>query len=380
MRPLIYLDNAATTFPKPDAVMWAVTECMREYGGNPGRSSHRLSLRAAEKIYECREALAAFFDAEAPESVVFTYNTTYALNMAIKSNLPAGSHVLISDMEHNSVLRPIHEAALRGLCTYSIFETKGTKEDVISSIQRWIRPNTRMLVCNHASNVGGRVLPLKEIGAFCEARGIFFIVDGAQSAGTIPISVREMKIRALCVPGHKGLYGPQGVGVMIIGGENIGKTFVEGGNGIRSLEREMPDFLPERYEAGTLCTPGIAGLCAGLSWLREHGIQRIAEEEQRLSRIAQRWLSEIPGTVLYPMGDTVTGTFCFNLRGIPSQSLAQRLDERGICVRAGLHCSPLAHEILRTGEEGAVRVSIGAFNTLADIDSLCEAVDECARK
>ncbi|MBQ9121040.1 MAG: aminotransferase class V-fold PLP-dependent enzyme [Clostridia bacterium] len=380
MRNIVYLDNAATTFPKPETVLRTMNECMRQYGGNPGRSSHRLSLRAAEKIFECREEVATLFDAPSPESVMFTYNTTYALNMAIKAHLIYGSHVLISDMEHNSVLRPIDEAARRGYCTYDIFTSAGDSAAVMEAIRQKTRLNTRMLVCNHASNVGGRVLPLKMIGQYCRARGICFIVDGAQSAGTIPISLKEMQIDALCVPGHKGLYGPQGVGIMVLGTERLGRTFIEGGNGIRSLEREMPDFLPERYEAGTLATPCIAGLCEGIKWLKQRGIRTVSEEEKKLSFIAQKWLEKNPEVILYPMGENITGTFCFNLRHMPSQAVAESLDAKGICVRPGFHCSPLAHKGLQTGEYGAVRVNIGAFNNLADINALAEAVEEISRK
>lgn len=380
MKNRIYLDNAATTFPKPPVVLKAMMRCMEEYGGNPGRSSHRLSVLAAEKIYECRETVADFFDAPSPESVVFTYNTTYALNLAIKTHLVYGSHVLISDIEHNSVLRPVDAMAKGGYCTYDLFSTAGDSDAIVEEIRRKLRFNTRMLICNHVSNIGGRILPLEKIGALCRERGILFVVDGAQSAGTEELSLARMKIDILCAPGHKGLYGPQGVGIMISGGEYYGRTLLEGGNGIRSLEREMPDFLPERYEVGTLATPCIVGLNTGLKWLKERGVENVAAGERRLSFLAQRWLGENKKVQLYPMSTAITSTFCFNVRDKLPQEVGELLDARGICVRAGFHCSPLAHQTVGTGEHGAVRVSFGAFNTLSDVEALTDAVERISQE
>lgn len=380
MNKVIYLDNAATTYPKPEAVYRSVDECMREYGGNPGRGTHSLAMRAAEKIYDCREMIAQFFYAPSPESVVFTYNTTYALNIAIKSHLVYGSHLLISDIEHNSVLRPVHECAARGFCTFDIFPTVGGDDAIIAAILQRLKPDTRMVICNHLSNIGSRILPIKRISQICHERNIILIVDGAQSAGTIPISTKEQGIDILCVPGHKGLYGPQGVGVMIVTSELPSRTFVEGGSGIHSLERDMPSFLPERHEAGTLATPSIAGLLSGLQWIKQRGMDKIAAEEQRLSYIAQKWLSDIPGVTVYPMDTNITNTFCFNVNHKTPQEVGERLNAHGICVRSGLHCAPLAHESLQTGKYGAVRVSIGAFNRLDEIATLCNVTEKIARE
>jgi len=319
------------------------------------------------------------FGAPSAESVVFTYNTTYALNLAIKGLTEPGAHVLISDMEHNAVLRPIEALARRGVCTYDLFPTSGGDRAIIEGIRARLRPNTRMLVCNHASNVGGRSLPLAAIGALCRLKGVIFVVDAAQSAGILPISVKSMNISALCMPGHKGLYGPQGVGVLILGEGMNGATIIEGGTGVRSLEKEMPETLPERYEAGTLGVPAIAGLGAGLKWIRDRGIAGIAEEERRLSHLSQAWLGEIGAVTLYSMSLQPSGTFCFNIRGKSPQTVAEELDAAGICVRAGFHCAPLAHQILGTGESGAVRVSLGAFNTLEEIAFLCDTVEKISQ-
>lgn len=380
MKDLIYLDNAATTFPKPDAVIRAMADCMKNYCGNPGRSSHRLSLLAAEKIYDCRSEIASYFDAPSPESVVFTYNTTYALNMAIKSYLTPGSHVLISDIEHNSVIRPISELVTRGVCTADVFPSAGSTEEIIAGIARRITPNTKMLICNHASNIGARILPLFEIGVLCRKHNMLFVVDGAQSAGTLPISMSKMSIDVLCVPAHKGLYGPQGVGMMICNEGLIGCTFLEGGNGIDSLAREMPKFLPERYEAGTLSAPGIVGLLEGLRWVKRTGTQAIHNAEATLCNQFLDRIASDPQYRIYRMSDHATGTVSFNLSGVPSPRVAEELDKLGICVRAGFHCSPFAHEIMETGTSGAVRVSFGAFNTKKDVLALCDALRVLKRK
>ena len=242
---MIYLDNAATTFPKPQSVSVEMSKCINKYCGNPGRSSHSLSQKSAEKIYEARCLLAELFCAN-PENVVFTYNTTYALNIAIKALVKDKSHILVSDMEHNSVLRPVNALCRDKECTYSMFSTSGSEEEILSSIESNIKPYTSLLICAHVSNVGCRRLPIDKIGALCRNKGIKFIVDGAQSAGLHQINVNEMSIDALCIPGHKSLYGPQGIGAIIFGNECIGATIIEGGTGINSLELDMPDFLPER--------------------------------------------------------------------------------------------------------------------------------------
>lgn len=370
---MIYLDNAATTFPKPPCVADEMSKCLKKYCGNPGRSSHKLSVLSSEKIYDTRVLLGEIFDAN-PENVIFTYNTTYALNMAIKSNLKPSSHILISDIEHNSVLRPVHESSVCGICSYDVFCTSGNSQDIISDIRSKIKKNTSMLVCAHVSNIGSRTLPIKEIGQLCSENGIFFIVDGAQSAGIKNISVKDMNIGALCLPAHKGLYGPQGVGVIIYGSENIGKTLIEGGTGINSLDAEMPDFLPERYEAGTSSTPCIVGLGASLKWLKSIGIDNIRRHEEHLYTALLDLLSENTDITVYRMNDYAGNTLAFNINGLSSATVAAELDKRDICVRSGFHCSPMAHRVMKTGSGGAVRIGIGVFNKPADIYALYEAL------
>ena len=377
-RGLIYLDNAATSFPKPTEVYTEVIRAMMQYGGNAGRGTHRLSMEAAQKVYECRERGAKLFGASSPERVFFTYNTTHGLNTVIKGALRQGDHVLISDMEHNAVYRPIYKLAREGRISYSVFgsfpyETKERDERICSDILRKIRRNTRMLICVHSSNICSLTMPIEKIGELCRRCGVIFVVDGAQSAGRMPIDLGRMKIDALCVPGHKGLYGTQGSGIVALG-ENIHlDTLTEGGNGVRSLEGEMPDFSPERYEAGTLAVPSIAGLCEGIRFVGDVGENNIAAKETALFERAVEKLLSVNGVTVYL--PRITGSnLLFNVDGVSADDVGAELDKRGICVRSGYHCAALAHRTLRTEDTGAVRASFSAFNDNDDVDALCEAL------
>lgn len=372
---MIYLDNAATTFPKPKGVVTEIQKCLQEYGGNPGRSSHALSLAAAMKIYECRCEIASLFGSNSPENVVFTYNATYALNLAIKCLVKPGTHVLISDLEHNSVFRPIEKLTKTHQIRYDIFPTHlGDKKKILAGIEALIQKDTAMLVCTHASNICGIVLPVAEIGALCRAHNITLIVDAAQSAGIMPIDLQKMHIDVLCAPGHKALYGPQGTGFLLAADGLSFETFLEGGSGMNSLDREMPDTLPERLEAGTLATPCIAGLCEGVKTIKKIGLEEIRAKEAALTKKAAEMLAQIKGLTLYAPGCLDTATLSFNIEGKKSSEVASLLDDEGICVRSGFHCAPLAHAALRTGKDGAVRVSLGMFNQEKDIEKLYRAL------
>lgn len=371
---MIYLDNAATTFPKPDCVTREIVECMKKYCGNPGRSGHFLSLKAAEKIYECREKTARFFDFDRPENVVFTLNTTYAINLAIKTLYEQGSHVLISNMEHNSVLRPINELKKNGEISYSIFNLLQPKKDVLSELEKMRKQNTKMLVMTHGSNVCGRVFPIKEIGEFCEKHKIIFIVDAAQTAGGVKINLGECKIGALCAPAHKGLYGPQGLGFVIFGNTTPKRIFLSGGNGVNSLSSDMGLELPESFECGTMQTPLAAGLCASINWINSIGIERINAHETSLAKMMTERLQSIKGTVIYGSGMPQSGIVLFNNRNFSTDALSSFLSSENICVRNGFHCAPLAHKALGTGEDGAIRISMGLFNTKDDVDRTYKAI------
>lgn len=377
---MIYLDNAATSFPKPRRVVEEQLRCMQIYGGNPGRGSHALALAAAEKIYECREELASFFGCPNPENVIFTMNTTMALNTAIKGLLKCGDHVLISDMEHNAVFRPIYKLVRDGVITYDVFHTfptnpNRTTEMICASILEKLRPNTRMLVCAHASNICSATLPLQEIGALCRKKGILFVVDAAQSAGHLPIDMEQMQIDALCVPGHKGLWGPQGCGILVLGEGVVADTLIEGGSGYNSLEGNMPEEAPERYEAGTLPTPAIAGLLEGVREVKRLGLSHIHEQELALvSRLYER-LSALPKVTLYAPHHK-GGVLLFSLPNLSADRTGAFLNERGFCVRTGFHCAALAHATLGTPSSGAIRVSPSPFNTMAQIDVFADTVKE----
>ena len=381
---MIYFDNAATTFPKPISVYSEVEHCIRSYCGNPGRGSHSLSRAAAEKIYDCREEAASFFGLEAPENVIFTVNTTTALNMAIKGILRHGDHVLISDMEHNSVLRPIARLAEEGRITYDIFptfsdnETMPTSDRICREISCRILPQTRAVICAHASNICSSSLPLTEIGAFCHAHGLYLIVDGAQSAGILPINMAHMNIDMLCVPGHKGLYGIQGSGMLLLAPGITLETLTEGGNGVNSLDTIMPELSPERYESGTLPTPAIAGLCEGIRFVRRLGVEAIAAHEQQLGYRLQELLLNTQGVKVYA-SQFVGSTVLFSVDGMPSDAVGRALDTHGFCVRCGFHCSALGHHTLGTPPSGAVRVSFGYFNRPAEVEQFYRTLREILR-
>ena len=378
---MIYLDTAATTCPKPASVSAEVARCIRSYCGNPGRGSHALSRSAAEKIYECREEAASFFGLDAPENVIFTVNTTAALNMAIKGLLHHGDHVLISDMEHNAVLRPIAELARRGEITYDVFPTFSGEDrvpaadEICCAISQRIRPQTRAVICTHASNICSASLPIAEIGALCHDHGLYLIVDGAQSAGILPIDMQSMHVDVLCVPGHKALYGIPGSGMLLLSPGLRLTTLIEGGNGVNSLDDGMPDIAPERYESGTLPTPAIAGLCEGIRFVRRIGRQAMEEHERALGRRMIEMLANTQGVKVYAP-QFVGSTVLFTVDEMPSDAVGRALDARGFCVRCGFHCAALGHRTLGTPQSGAVRASFGIFNRFGQIERFYRALQE----
>lgn len=296
----VYLDNAATSFPKPPSVLRAVEACLERYGGNPGRGSHRLALRAAEEVYACRVAAADMFGLSDPARVIFTQNTTAALNLAIKGILRRGERAVCSDMEHNAVFRPLFRLAGEGGISFDRFQTfsavpERTDAMLLSSLEHALSRPTRLVVCAHASNICPATLPLAAIGRLCHAHGALFAVDAAQSAGILDINMEEMQIDALAVPGHKGLYGPMGVGMLLLGKGIRPDTLLEGGNGLDSLSGGMGDDLPERYEPGTLPLPAIAGLRAGIEFVRRVTPEAIREKETALGVFLRDALTELPG-------------------------------------------------------------------------------------
>lgn len=374
MKRPIYFDNAATTYPKPEQVYRYADSFVRNRCGNPGRGSHRLALAAAEEIYKTREAVAALFSAEA-ENVAFTVNTTYALNAAIKGAVGYGEHVLISNMEHNSVLRPTDAVCHERNSRYSIFDASGSDEETLDSIRRLMRKNTKTLVCTHVSNIVPKKLPISLIGDFCRANGITFIVDAAQSAGIYEIDIAKDKIDILCAPGHKGLYGFQGAAAMVFGSSDRKyKTLVEGGSGTESVPVTMPEYLPDRFEAGTLPSPAVAALGEGVRWVLSNGVDTIRRHEESLCRLMLDGLSDMKNVSL--KSDLVGSTVLFGVDGLSPSKVSEVCAGYDICVRAGLHCAPLAHKTVGTFPSGAVRVGFSAFNTASDVKNFLNVISK----
>ncbi len=360
----VYLDNAATTYPKPPEVVKAVREAMTKYGGNPGRGSHILSNKSGEILYDCRSAIADLFSANA-ENVSFTMNATQSLNFAIKGLVRNGDHVLIDNFAHNASLRPLLALVNDGICTYDIFDLRSP-----DSIERLIRSDTRVVIVTHHSNITSNSVSLSLIGEICAIYKLKLIVDVSQSAGHLPISMTDMNITSLCMPGHKGLYAPMGVGVLISSPDAEYRTIIEGGAGINSTDTKMPDSLPERMEAGTLPMPAICGLLKGVEFINKTGIERIHKKECQLSERLVRQLTKIKGIQLY--GETRGPVISFNIDGISPSDLGKRLSDNGVCVRTGYHCAPLAHKTVESYENGSVRVSFSYFNRESDVDYFME--------
>jgi len=369
---MIYLDNAATTNPKPSVVMEASRIALEKYSSNPGRSGHEGSILAAEEIYKCREKAAHFFNCASPENVVFTLNCTHAINYVIKGVLKPNSHVITSSLEHNAVMRPLETLKKRGQIDYDEAEVFfGDNDATLRSFERLIKKNTLLIICTHTSNVCGITLPIERIGKLCKEYNIPFAVDAAQSAGVLPIDMEKMNIDFLCCPGHKGLYGPMGTGILISSGRRL-ETIIEGGTGNFSIDLNQPEDLPERFESGTVNTPGIIALAAGINFVEKKGIDKIYSHEMRLIGKAYENLQEMKNISLYtvyPNSEYFAPVLCFNVVGIPSMEVAKGLNDRGVAVRAGLHCAPSAHNRLGTIGSGAVRISPSIFTTEHEINS-----------
>lgn len=363
---MIYLDNAASSYPKPATVLRAVAEQLRTNGANPGRSGHKMAMKASATIYATRSALAQSFGTE-PETVIFTMNTTDAINRALKGILKPGDHVIISDLEHNSVLRPL--VALRdrgGIDGFDIAETDVHEEKTVENFRRLIRSNTKLVFCTHASNVTGQILPIRQIGALCRENGILFGVDGAQTAGTESYHLQNDPIDFLCVPGHKGLLGPQGTGALILSRPLDMIPLWEGGTGSDSLSESQPLTFPEGYESGTLNTPGIAGLREGILFV-EQNRDLIRKHEAKLRELFVEELKKIPGYKILGNSEKFVSTVALVHQRDHSEKIAQWLDHSNVCVRGGYHCSFLAHKTLKTLNGGAVRISFGYKNTQRDV-------------
>ena len=374
---MIYFDNAATTYPKPYSVAAAVSSAVTVLGGNPGRSGHAMSVRAAEQVFKVRSLCAKMFGAE-PENVIFTQNCTHALNLAIKGIMSEPGHIIISSMEHNSVSRPVFALKKRGV-SFSVAEVSESDEQTVENFARLITPETRCVACTIASNVTGRILPYKQIAQLCRKHGICFIADGAQACGVIPLSMAD-GFNFLCTAGHKGLYGPTGTGLLISDGKYKLQSIIEGGTGTTSDELFQPDFLPERLESGTLNTVGIMGLGEGIKHVMRLGEQRIYKKETMLCELFIKRLENNPMIVIYRQkGCLYVPIVSFNCKGMPSSQLSQKLNDAGFALRGGLQCAALAHRQLQTSDGGTVRFSPSVFNSEREVIAICNAINRiCA--
>lgn len=381
----IYLDNASTSFPKPQAVPEAVYHYMTTNGSNIGRGGYQSAYDTEETVFETRERLCALFHGKDARNVLFTRNVTESLNLLLKGFLKPGDHVLVSGMEHNAVMRPLVQLSKTAGISFDRIPCTKEGELLLSGAKALLRPNTRAMLLTHASNVCGTVLPLAEAGAFCAAHGIRFFVDSAQTAGILPIDMAQMKIDALAFTGHKGLLGPQGIGGLLLSDGLSGEIapLIVGGTGSVSDTEEIPSFLPDRFEAGTMNLPGIVGLHAGLSWIKETGLETIHDRERALTgQLLTELLPLEEKGLIRLIGkrgtDGRTGVVSIQTRTKPLAETAARLaEEYGIQIRVGLHCAPSAHRTLGTFPEGTIRFSVGYWNTEAEIAYTIAALREC---
>ena len=362
---MIYLDSAATTFQKPPSVTAAMQDALLTMS-SPGRGGYPAAMKAAETAFQCRSELAELFGVGNPERVVFTSSATHGLNIAIKSLVPPGGKAVVSGYEHNAVTRPLTALGAEvSAAEAPLFR----QSEVAAAFDRLIVPGTDAVICNHISNVFGFIQPVEAIAAMCRERGVPFIIDASQSAGVLPLDLDRLEAAFIAMPGHKGLYGPQGTGVLLCG-ENVPvRTLLEGGTGSLSMQQEMPDFLPDRLEAGTHNMPGIAGLLAGVRFVKQRGMANILDHERRLTLLAAEGIRMFPGAKVLAMPGLreQAGVLSFVPLKKDVEEVGTRLAEQGIAVRTGLHCASFAHKSAGTLDTGTVRVSFSDFNTRSEV-------------
>ena len=381
----VYLDNSATTYPKPEEVYYSVFNYMKNIGASPGRGGYSNALEGDRIVFGCREALMKLFNFDKLENIIFTSNITQSLNIILKSIIKDGWHVITSSMEHNSVIRPLF--SIKEKKNIEIDIIKCSKDGVINieDFKKSIKPNTKLVVFTHASNVIGSIQPLEEIGKICKEKNIYFVIDSAQSAGAIPVDFYKLNCNALAFTGHKSLLGPQGIGGFLID-DSLNKEaspFIEGGTGSLSQSTIQPDFLPDKFESGTLNAPGIAGLFSGINYIINEGISTIKERETELCQHFINELLNINSIEVYGLKEASlrTPTISINSTKINNAELGFILDrEFGIMARTGLHCSPLTHETIGTFPGGTLRFSLGPFNDKKDIDYTLYALNSILKR
>jgi len=379
---LVYFDNAATSFPKPDGVYDSIMRVMKKYGANPGRSGHKLALRLGREIFETRELLANLFNIKNPMNLIFTFNCTESLNIGIKGILNKGDHVITTSMEHNSVLRPLKALERQGI---ELTVVKGDLAGRIDpkDIEKSIKNNTKLIVTTHVSNLTGTIMPIEEIGNIAKKNSIYYLVDAAQSAGVYHIDVEKMNIDMLAFPGHKGLLGPQGTGGLYIREGIEVRELNQGGTGSISHLLEQPDISPDRYESGTPNGPGIVGLGAGVRYILQEGIDNIRRHEEELTKHFIEEIMKIKNVKAYgPLNINEQGAVVsINIGDEDSSEISYILDQNyDIEVRPGLHCAPIAHKTIGTFDQGVVRFSFGPFNTHEEIELGIKAIKEISKE
>lgn len=381
----IYVDNAATTFPKPNSVYNEIMNYMTTIGGNPGRGASTSSLKGNKVIFQCRHELCKLFNYNDTKNVVFTSNITMSLNMLIKGSVKPGWHVITSSMDHNSTLRTLKDLELKGLIELDILKCNSLGLIDVNEFKNAIRENTKLVVLSHASNIIGAIQPLEAIGSICKENEIFFIVDSAQTAGVLNVDFKSLNCSALAFTGHKSLLGPQGIGGFIIDDalNDICSSLIVGGTGSSSSDIIQPEFLPDKFESGTLNTPGIVGLLAGIKFLNQEGISSIKEHEEYLT---QRFIDGVLNIdTMNVYGDlsasSRTSTVSINSTILDNSDLGYILDsEYNIIIRTGLHCAPLAHKTIGTYPSGTLRFSFGYFNDEKDVDYILKSLNEIIKR
>ena len=367
---MIYFDNGATSYPKPQSVINSTMNAVRNYSFNSGRGGYSASVSTAEKIYSVREKIGAMFHYE-PQNIAFVMNCTQALNMAIKGSVRRGDHVIISSLEHNAVWRVVNHLRKDGIIDFDIAQYDPDEDETVRNFESLIRSNTSVIICMAASNVFGVAFPIGKIGRMAKQHGIRFIVDGAQAAGVMPLDAEKDNIDILCAPGHKCLYGNMGTGFIAVKEGIFLETIIAGGTGSESQNPYQPDFLPDRLEAGTLNNVGIISMGEGIDFINSKGMNNIYDHELRMTGILFNGLKKDPNAVLYcPMPEKYRSApmVSFNYKDYPSEKTAALLAKQDIAVRAGLHCSPLAHKFFNTLDRGTVRLCPSAFTTRRDCE------------
>ncbi len=380
----IYLDNGATSFPKPPAVTAAMVDFMTNLGSNPGRGSYESSLETSRNIYHCRELLCSLFNFDKPDHVIFTPSITYSLNILLQSILQPGWHVITSTMEHNSVLRPLLAAKDKLGINLDIIPADNNGLISTELFKSYIKPETKLVILSHASNVTGTVQPLEEIGKLCKSNNIFFIIDSAQTAGILPIDFKSLNANAIAFTGHKGLMGPQGTGGFLIDDtlNSIASPFILGGTGSLSSSTLQPDFLPDKFESGTMNGPGLFGLHASIDYILSVGIEAIHDKKSQLTRKFLEGLFEIENiNIFHHLTSIYTGVISVTFKEKDTSEIGYLLDkEYNIMTRVGLHCAPLAHKTIGTYPSGTLRFSLGYFNTVEEIDYTLKALNNLTRR